>query len=91
MIWNSIPSQLARENKKFLYSAVKDGARAREHEDALTWLCNAGMAYKIFRSTKPGLPMSAYDDLTAFKLYAMDTGLTNRLLLLAVGMTLFSS
>lgn len=79
LIWGSIPSQLARENKKFLYSAVKDGARAREYEDALTWLCNAGMAYKIFRSTKPGLPMSAYDDLTAFKLYAVDVGLLRRL------------
>lgn len=82
LIWNSIPSQLARENKKFLYNAVKEGARAREYEDALTWLCNAGMAYKIFRSTKPGLPMSAYDDMTAFKLYAVDTGLLRRLALL---------
>ena len=82
LIWNSIPSQLARENKKFLYSAIKDGARAREYEDALTWLCNAGMAYKIFRSSKPGLPMSAYDDLTAFKLYTVDTGLLRRLALL---------
>lgn len=79
LIWNSIPSQLARENKKFLYSAVKEGARAREYEDALTWLCNAGMAYKIYKSTKPGLPISAYDDLTAFKLYAVDTGLLRRL------------
>jgi predicted AAA+ superfamily ATPase len=82
LIWGSIPSQLARENKKFLYSAVKDGARAREYEDALNWLCNAGVAYKIFRSTKPGLPMSAYDDLTAFKLYAVDVGLLRRLALL---------
>lgn len=82
LIWGSIPSQLARENKKFLYSAVKDGARAREYEDALTWLCSAGMAYKIFRSTKPGLPLSAYDDLTAFKLYAVDVGLLRRLALL---------
>jgi len=82
LIWNSIPSQLARENKKFLYSAVKDGARAREYEDALTWLCNAGMAYKIYRSSKPGLPMTAYDDLSAFKLYAVDTGLLRRLALL---------
>lgn len=79
LIWNSIPSQLARENKKFLYSAVKEGARAREYENALTWLCNAGMAYKIYRSTKPGLPMAAYDDLTAFKLYTVDTGLLRRL------------
>ena len=82
LIWNSIPSQLARENKKFLYSAVKEGARARDYEDALTWLCNAGMSYKIFRSTKPGLPISAYDDLTAFKLYSVDTGLLRRLALL---------
>jgi predicted AAA+ superfamily ATPase len=82
LIWGSIPSQLARENKKFLYSAVKDGARAREYEDALTWLCNAGMAYKIYRSTKPGLPLSAYDDLTAFKLYSVDVGLLRRLSLL---------
>ena len=82
LIWNSIPSQLARENKKFLYSAVKEGARAREYEDALTWLCNAGMAYKIYRSIKPGLPLSAYDDLTAFKLYTADTGLLRRLALL---------
>lgn len=82
LIWNSIPSQLARENKKFLYSAVKEGARARDYEDALTWLCNAGMSYKIFRSTKPGLPISAYDDLTAFKLYSVDTGLLRRLSLL---------
>jgi len=70
---------LDRENKKFLYSAVKEGARAREYEDALTWLCNAGMAYKIYKSTKPGLPISAYDDLTAFKVYVVDTGLLRRL------------
>lgn len=82
LLWGSIPSQLARENKKFLYSAVKAGARAREYEDALTWLCSAGMAYKVFRSTKPGLPLSAYDDLTAFKLYTVDVGLLRRLALL---------
>lgn len=82
LIWSSIPSQLARENKKFLYSAVKEGARAREYEDALTWLNNAGMAYKIYKSRKPGLPMSAYDDLTAFKLYAADVGILRRLSLL---------
>lgn len=82
LIWNSIPSQLARENKKFLYSVVKEGARAREYEDALTWLSSAGMAFKIYRSSKPGLPMTAYDDLSAFKLYAVDTGLLRRLALL---------
>ena len=83
LIWSSVPSQLARVNKKFLYSAIKESSRAREYEDALTWLCNAGMTHKIFRSSKPGLPMSAYDDLTAFKLYAIDTGLLRRLALLA--------
>ncbi len=82
LIWSSVPSQLARVNKKFLYSAIKESSRAREYEDALTWLCNAGMTHKIFRSSKPGLPMSAYDDLTAFKLYAIDTGLLRRLALL---------
>jgi len=79
LIWRSIPSQLSRENKKFLYSVAKEGARAREYEDALTWLCNAGMAYKVFRITKPGLPISAYEDLTAFKLYSVDLGLLRRL------------
>lgn len=82
LLWNSIPSQLARENKKFLYSVVKHGARARKYEDALIWLCNAGITYKIYRSVKPGLPISAYDDLTAFKLYGVDTGLLRRLTLL---------
>lgn len=83
MIWGSIPSQLARENKKFLYSAVKEGARAREYEDALQWLCSSELVYKTYRSTKPGLPISAYDDLGAFKLYLCDVGLLRRLSLLA--------
>lgn len=82
MIWSSIPSQLSKENKKFLYSVVKQGARAREYEDFLTWLNSAGMVYKIFRIKKPGLPMSAYDDLSAFKLYIVDIGLLRRLSLL---------
>ncbi len=79
LIWSSIPSQLARENKKFLYNTVKKGARAREYENALTWLCSAGMAHKIYRIKKPGLPVSAYDDLDAFKLYAVDVGILRRL------------
>ena len=69
LIWDSPPSQLARENKKFLYSAVKGGARAREYEHALNWLYNADLVRKTFRISKPGLPLSAYDDLTAFKIY----------------------
>lgn len=83
MIWRSIPSQLSKENKKFLYKAVKNGARAREYEDALQWLCDARLAYKIYRSTAPGLPLAAYDDLSAFKLYMMDVGLLRRMALLS--------
>ena len=79
MIWKSIPSQLARENKKFIYKIVKEGARAREYEDALQWLVDANLVSKIYRSTAPGLPISAYDDLTAFKLYLVDVGLLRRL------------
>ena len=83
MIWRSVPSQLARENKKFLYKVVKEGARAREYEDALQWLCDADLTDKIYRSSKPGLPLSAYDDLSAFKLYMLDVGLLRRMALLA--------
>lgn len=83
MIWKSIPSQLAKENKRFLYKVVKEGARAREYEDALQWLVNARLVHKVFRSTAPGLPMSAYDDLSAFKIYLVDVGLLRRLSQLA--------
>lgn len=79
MIWKSIPSQLARENKKFIYKVVKEGARAREYEDALQWLVDARLVHKIYRSTAPGLPMSAYDDISAFKIYLADVGLLRRL------------
>jgi len=78
-LWSSIPSQLARDNKKFLYQAVKQGARSREYEDALLWLSHAGLVHRIFRISKPGLPLSAYDDLSAFKLYLIDVGLLRRL------------
>lgn len=78
LIWDSLPSQLARENKKFLYSAVKDGARAREYENALNWLYNADLVRKTFRISKPGLPLSAYDDLTSFKIYMSDVGLLRK-------------
>ena len=74
-IWNSIPSQLAKENRKFVYKLVKTGARAREYEDGLLWLEHAGMIYRIFCSSKPGLPLRAYDDLSAFKIYLCDGGL----------------
>ena len=83
MIWRSIPSQLARENKKFIYKVVKEGARAREYEDALQWLVDAHLVHKVYRSTAPGLPVSAYDDLSAFKIYLADVGLLRRLSQLA--------
>lgn len=78
-IWQSLPSQLARDNKKFLYQTVKPGARARDYEGALQWLVSAGLIYRINRSTKPALPISAYDDLSAFKIYSLDVGLLRRL------------
>ncbi|MBE6075400.1 MAG: ATP-binding protein [Selenomonas ruminantium] len=78
-IWNSLPSQLARENKKFLYNVVKEGARAREYEDALEWLVNAALIYKTFRITAPGIPLSGYEDLSAFKIYLSDVGVLRRL------------
>lgn len=81
-IWNSLPSQLARENKKFLYQSVRPGARAREYEDALFWLVNAGLALRINCCTRPFIPLSAYDDLSAFKIYLPDVGLLRRLSLL---------
>ena len=83
MIWKSIPSQLARENKKFIYKVVKEGARAREYEDALQWLVDARLVHKVYRSTAPGLPISDYDDLSAFKIYLVDVGLLRRLAQLA--------
>ena len=83
MIWNSIPSQLARENKKFLYKVVKNGARAREYEDALQWLVSAQLVYKVYRNTAPSLPIAAYDDVSAFKIYLADVGLLRRLSQLA--------
>ena len=83
LIWKSIPSQLARENKKFLYKVVKEGARAREYENALQWLVDARLVHKIYRSSTPGLPMSACDDLSAFKIYLADVGVLRRLAQLA--------
>ena len=83
MVWKSIPSQLARENKKFIYIVVKPGARAREYEDALQWLVDARLVHKVYRSSAPGLPIAAYDDLSAFKIYLVDVGLLRRLSQLA--------
>lgn len=78
-IWHSLPSQLAKENRKFVYKIVKPGARAKDYEDALLWLEDAGMIYRINNITRPLFPLSAYEDLSAFKLYACDCGLLRRL------------
>ncbi len=82
-VWKSIPSQLSRENKKFLYQTVKTGARAREYENAIEWLDRAGLVYKIHRLSSAKLPLSTYKDLSAFKLYMIDVGLLRRLSLLS--------
>ncbi len=74
-VWNSIPSQLARENKKFVYGLAKEGARAREYEDALLWLKDSGMIRKVGRVNGGRLPLKAYEDLKAFKIYLLDVGL----------------
>ena len=78
-LWGSLPSQLAKENRKFLYKVVKTGARAREYEDALLWLEEAGLVHRVFCVTKPAIPLSAYRDISAFKIYALDCGILRRL------------
>lgn len=78
-LWNSLPSQLAKENRKFIYRIVRSGARAREYEDGLLWLEEAGLIYRIFNVSKPAIPLSGYQDLSAFKIYACDCGLLRRL------------
>jgi len=78
-IWDSLASQLAKENKKFLYRTVRQGARAREYEHALQWLRQAGLIYQVFRLNKPSLPLTAYQDLSAFKIYLLDVGLLRRM------------
>ena len=75
LVWKSIISQLAKENRKFLYSLLKTGSRAKEYENAIQWLSDAGLVIKVPRIKKPGIPLSAYEDLSAFKMYFVDTGL----------------
>lgn len=75
MLWNSIPTQLAKENKKFIYGLIREGARAREYEVAITWLMDVGLIYKINRVKKPDFPLRAYQDFSAFKLFVVDVGL----------------
>ena len=75
LLWNSIPSQLAKENRKFIYGLIREGARAREYELALLWLCDCGLVYKVHRVAAPRIPLSAYMELSAFKLFMADVGL----------------
>lgn len=75
MLWNSIPSQLAKENKKFIYGLIREGARAKDYEMALMWLSDCGLVHKISRVNTPGIPLRAYEDLKAFKLFFVDVGL----------------
>ena len=75
MVWDSIPAQLAKENKKFVYSAIRKGARAKEFETAIQWLVDAGLVHKVMRLNKIGMPLKFYEDYDAFKLYHNDLGL----------------
>lgn len=74
-VWNCLPSQLAKENRKFLYQLVRPGARAREYEDALLWLQNAGLIHKVSLCLTPRIPLKSYEDLSTFKIYALDIGI----------------
>ena len=75
MLWNSIPSQLAKENKKFIYGLVREGARAKDYETAIMWLSDCGLVHKVSRVNSAGIPLKAYEDLKAFKLFVADVGM----------------
>ena len=75
LLWKSIPAQLSKENKKFIYGAAKEGARARDFEAALSWLIKSGLVYRVNKITKPDLPITAYEDFNSFKLFMLDVGL----------------
>lgn len=75
MVWNSIPSQLTKENKKFIYGLIREGARAKEYEQAILWLTDCGLVHKVHRVSVPSLPLKAYEDLKSFKLFLLDVGL----------------
>ena len=75
MVWDSIPMQLAKENRKFIYGALREGARAKEFEMAIQWLLDCGLIHKSRRVEKPGMPLISYMDMSAFKIYMLDVGL----------------
>lgn len=78
-LWHSLPAQLSKENRKFIYKVIKSGARSKDYEDALMWLEDAGMIHIVYNISKPGLPLSAYEEKDFFKVYACDCGLLRRL------------
>jgi len=75
MLWNSIPAQLAKDNRKFIYGLIRQGARAKDYELAMSWLIDCGLIHKVNNVTKPSMPLKAYEDMSAFKLYLVDVGL----------------
>lgn len=79
MVWNSIPSQLARDNKKFIYGALRKGARANDFEIAIQWLVDSGLVHKVHRISKPVVPLKFYEDIASFKLFLLDCGLLGAL------------
>ncbi len=75
MLWNSIPAQLAKENRKFIYGLIRQGARAKDYELAISWLTDCGLIHKVNNATKPGIPLKAYEEFNVFKLFLVDVGL----------------
>jgi predicted AAA+ superfamily ATPase len=75
MVWNSVPAQLAKENRKFIYGIIREGSRAKDYEIALSWLIDCGLVHKICRVSKPAIPLKAYEDRSSFKLFLSDIGL----------------
>ena len=78
IIWNSLASQISKDNKKFIYQVAKQGARAREYEGAVNWLRDASIVNKIYNVTKPNMPLISYNDLSSFKMYFNDVGLLRK-------------
>ncbi|MDR1604078.1 MAG: ATP-binding protein [Gracilibacteraceae bacterium] len=91
MLWNSIPAQIAKENKKFIYGLIKKGARAKEYEQAMLWLTDCGLVHKVHRVNAPSLPLKAYEDLKSFKLFLVDVGLLSCMVRLNQGALLDGS
>jgi len=91
MVWNSLPMQLAKENKKFFFGKIKEGARQKEFEIAIQWLVDSGLIFKVNKVTKPAMPLKAYTDFSSFKIYMIDVGLLGALSELDIESTLFGN